>query len=91
MLTCSILTRAAEGPAAEVHDRVPVILPDDVQSAGVDLKQTDGEKALLLAQEKAVTAVEHYRVSPRVNNAKNQGDELIEPSTIPPRWGGTGV
>jgi putative SOS response-associated peptidase YedK len=79
ILTCSILTRAAEGPAAEVHDRMPVILPDEAQSAWIDLKQTDSEKALALAQERAVTAVEHYRVSPRVNNAKNEGAELIEP------------
>jgi len=58
---------------------MPVILPDDFQSAWIDPKQTDGEKALALAQEKAVTAVEHYSVSKRVNNAKNEGAELIEP------------
>ena len=46
-------------------------------------KQTDSEKALALAQEKAVTAVEHFRVSPRVNNAKNQSAELIEPFENP--------
>jgi putative SOS response-associated peptidase YedK len=79
MLTCSILTRAAEGPAAQVHDRMPVILPVEAQSAWIDPKQTDSEKALALAQGKAVTTVEHYRVSPRVNNAKNEGAELIEP------------
>lgn len=79
MLTCSILRRAAEGPAADVHDRMPVILPEEVQSAWVDPKQTDSEKALALAQKEVVTAVEHHPVSPRVNNAKNQGEELIEP------------
>jgi putative SOS response-associated peptidase YedK len=79
MLTCSILTRAAEGPAADVHDRMPVILPDEAQSAWLDTKQTDSEKALVLAQEKAVTAVDHHSVATRVNNSKNQGAELIEP------------
>ena len=77
MLTCSILTRAAEGPAADIHDRMPVILPDDAQSTWIDPKQTDSEKALAL--EKAVTAVEHHPVATRVNNAKNEGAELIEP------------
>jgi putative SOS response-associated peptidase YedK len=38
---------------------------------------------LALAQEKAVTAVEHYPVSTRVNNAKNQGAELAEPFENP--------
>ena len=80
MLTCSILTRAAEGPAADIHDRMPVLLPEEAQSAWVDPKQTDSEKALTLAHEKAVTAVEHYRVSPRVNNSRNEGAELIAPS-----------
>jgi putative SOS response-associated peptidase YedK len=80
MLTCSILTRAAEGPAAAVHDRMPVILPDEVQSAWIDPELTDGKEALALAQEKAVTALEHYLVSMRVNNAKNEGPELIAPA-----------
>lgn len=79
MLTCSILTRAAEGAAADVHDRMPVILPDDAESGWLDPTQTDSEKALALVQEKAVRAVEHHPVSTRVNNAKNQGAELIEP------------
>jgi hypothetical protein len=38
----------------------------------VDPRQTDSEKALALAQEKAMTALEHYPVRTRVNNAKNE-------------------
>jgi putative SOS response-associated peptidase YedK len=83
MLTCSILTRASEGPAADVHDRMPVILPDEAQSAWIDPKQTNSEKALALAQEKAVTAVQHHPVATRVNNAKNKGADLIEPFENP--------
>jgi len=48
-----------------------------------DPKQTDSEKVLALAREKTVTALEHYPVSPRVNNAKNQSAELIEPFENP--------
>jgi len=62
-LTCSILTRTAEGPAADVHDRMPVILPDDVHSAWIDPKETDGMEALALAHETAVNTVEHHRVN----------------------------
>jgi putative SOS response-associated peptidase YedK len=61
---------------------MPVILPDEAQFAWIDPKQTDSEKALAMAEENAVTAVEHYRVNPRVNNAKNQGAELIEPTNL---------
>jgi putative SOS response-associated peptidase YedK len=72
MLTCSILTRR-RGPAADVHRRMPVILPVEAQPAWVDPRQTGSEKALALAQEKAVPALQHYPVSTRVNNAKNEG------------------
>jgi putative SOS response-associated peptidase YedK len=61
------------GPGADVHDRMPVILPEEAQPAWVDPRQTGSEKALALAQEKAVTALQHYPVSTRVNNAKNEG------------------
>ena len=78
-----MLTRAAEGPAADVHDCMPMILPEDVQSAWIGPKQTEGKEALALAHEKAITTVEHYPVARRVNNAKNQGAELIEPFENP--------
>ena len=79
MLTCSILTRAAEGPAADVHDRMPVILPQPAHSTWLDPEQTDAGKVLGIAREVAVTQVEFYAVNQRVNNAKNQGAELVEP------------
>jgi putative SOS response-associated peptidase YedK len=44
-----------------------------------DVAQIDGKAALAEAMVRAVTALEHYPVSPRVNNAKNQGADLIEP------------
>ena len=48
------------------------LLFDDLS---IDPTQTNSEKALALAHEKAVTAVEHHPVATRVNNAKNQGAE----------------
>jgi len=41
------------------------------------------EKVSALAREKTVTALEHYPVSTRVNNPKNQGEALIEPFENP--------
>ena len=43
----------------------------------------DSEKVLALARENAVTAVDHHPVSTRVNNAKGQSAELIEPFENP--------
>ena len=77
--TCSILTRDAVGPAAEIHIRMPIALPKDVQSAWLDPALTDAAKAIELARERAVTEFVHRPVNPRVNNAKNEGADLIEP------------
>jgi putative SOS response-associated peptidase YedK len=76
--TCSILTQEAVGPAVEVHSRMPVVLPKYAEAAWLDAALTDATKAIELARLHAVTALEHYPVSARVNNAKNEDAELIE-------------
>ena len=81
--TAAIITRAAKGPAAEVHERMPLILPKDAEAAWMDSNQTDGQAALDSAQAAAVTAVVHHAVSTRVNNSKSAGAELIEPFKDP--------
>jgi putative SOS response-associated peptidase YedK len=76
-LTCALLTKAAEGPAAEVRDRMPVVLPDAAHAGWLDpgLKDaSDYARAHALARE-----FTHTLVSKRVNNARNEGAELIEP------------
>ena len=83
ILTSSIITRAAEGPAAGVHTRWPFILPKEAEAVWLDSKQTDGQAALDLAQGAAVTAVVHHPVSSRVNNSKSSGADLIEPFPNP--------
>ena len=83
ILTAAIITRAAEGPAADVHTRMPLILPKEAEAAWMDSKQTDGQAALDLAQQTAVTAFVRHAVSSRVNNSKSAGAELIEPFENP--------
>ena len=52
-------------------------------TAWLDPEQTDAGKVLKIAREVAVTQVEFYPVSKLVNNAKNQGADLIEPINLP--------
>ncbi|MGD9953104.1 MAG: SOS response-associated peptidase [Burkholderiales bacterium] len=76
-LTCALLTRAAEGPAAGVHDRMPVVLRDEALEGWLDPALKD---ATAFAREHALAReLIHYPVSKRVNNARNEGPELIEP------------
>jgi putative SOS response-associated peptidase YedK len=76
--TCAILTRAASAPVADVHDRMPVVLPDELLlrwvRADVD-KAEDVAGMVGLAQ----SSFEHYAVSPRLNSAKTDDPELIAP------------
>ncbi len=81
--SCSILTKEAEGAAADVHTRMPVILPQPAHAAWLDHDQTDAGKVLELAREVAVTGVEFFPVSTRVNYSKNEGAELLEPFPNP--------
>lgn len=77
-LSCAILTKAAEGPVAEVHDRMPVVLPDEAHAGWLDPSLKDAtEYARAQALSREFT---HYAVSKRVNNARNEGPELIEPA-----------
>jgi putative SOS response-associated peptidase YedK len=81
--TCAILTRDAAGPAADVHSRMPVVLPKDAEAAWLDPALTDATAAIGLAREFSVTEFVHYPVNPRVNNARIDGAELIEPVENP--------
>jgi putative SOS response-associated peptidase YedK len=83
LVSAAIVTRAAKGPAADVHTRMPLILPKKAEHAWLDREQTDGAKALEIANEVAVIDVVHHAVSSRVNNSKNLGAELIEPFPNP--------
>ncbi|MEO8006141.1 MAG: SOS response-associated peptidase [Betaproteobacteria bacterium] len=68
IFTTAIVTRAAEGPAAEIHTRMPLILPKDAEAAWLNRRQTDGETALREARTAAVTNVLHHAAGSRGNH-----------------------
>ena len=76
--TCTILTRDAVGPAAEIHTRMPIALPKDAEGAWLYPALTDAAVAIEFARECAVTEFIYHPVNPRVNNARNEDAELIE-------------
>ncbi len=79
-LSCAILTTQALGPVAEVHERMPVVLPEADHGAWLEPAMHDAAVATAMALEPmAPEEFEHYPVSRRVNNARNQGPDLIEP------------
>lgn len=79
LLTCAILTRQASESAAEVHERMPVVLPIDAQAEWLDPNVTDATKVAEIIDRRAISDVRHYLVSPRLNSAKTDEEEFVKP------------
>lgn len=77
--TFAILTMAAAPSVAEIHNRMPVVLPRERWEAWADPAQQDGAAAVKMAMEAAVVRFEHDRVSTYINSPKNQGAQCIAP------------
>jgi putative SOS response-associated peptidase YedK len=77
LLSCAILTRDASPSVADVHDRMPVVLPDEllVRWARADVQRAEDVAGMVkLAQ----SDFEHYAVSARLNSAKDDRADMIE-------------
>jgi putative SOS response-associated peptidase YedK len=76
--TCSIITTTANDRMAELHDRMPVMLPRSAWDTWLDPDQHDTEllgKLLVPAPPELIT---FHAVSTEVNNARNKGEHLVD-------------
>jgi putative SOS response-associated peptidase YedK len=76
-LTCTIITTAAVGELARIHDRMPVMVARADWTAWLDPESSAGE-AILTSGASGVE-LEAYPVSVAVNSVRNNGPELISP------------
>lgn len=80
-LGCAIITGPAQGSAAEVHDRMPLILNDESLQAWLDPDLTDRETIRGVTQHLDAELIEHWSVSRAVNKPQEgQSAELINPA-----------
>jgi putative SOS response-associated peptidase YedK len=77
--SCAIVTTAAAASVAQIHDRMPVILPPALHAQWLDGASQSVEKLEPLLQPCHAPLLTCHPVSLRVNNARNQGADLIEP------------
>ncbi|WP_248518296.1 SOS response-associated peptidase [Salinarchaeum laminariae] len=75
--TVAILTTAAAGPVAEIHDRMPVIFPPDREREWLDADDEERRAELLRPFE--APGFRAYRVSTAVNDPGNDEPALVEP------------
>lgn len=76
--TCAIITSPAEGALAEIHDRMPLLLPRDAWSHWLDPAVTDPKDLLKPWDEVRGEHLELRPVATKVNKVDNVGPELIE-------------
>ena len=77
--SCTIITTEANEMMAPIHDRMPVILPEEAEAAWINLEIDDREMLQAFIRPFPAASLEAYEVSSEVNAARNQGAELIEP------------
>ena len=82
LYTCCVITTDANAAMAPIHDRMPVLLHPSQFDAWLDPQNEDidGLKAMLVPAPPEAVVV--YPVDPAVNQARNEGAQLIEP--LPP-------
>lgn len=82
LLSCTVITTDAVGELAQIHDRMPLILPEADWDAWLNPDAPlDPE---LLARPPDVHGIELRQVSKLVNSIRNNGPELLEPAEPEP-------
>ena len=77
--SCSIITTRANALIDPIHDRMPVILSQELESDWLDIDNTDTGllREILIPFDPGL--MKCYPVSQAVNSTKNQGEDLIAP------------
>ncbi len=78
LVTCAVVTTDAVGPLAQIHDRMPLILPAPAWAAWLDPDSDDPSPLLAPPPAQLVDALELRPVSTAVNNVRRDGPELVE-------------
>lgn len=78
LLTCSIITTAANAVVAPVHDRMPVVLATDDWDEWLADMEGEVHELERLLRPAPDDLLELWPVSPRVNSARNDDPSLLE-------------
>jgi putative SOS response-associated peptidase YedK len=80
--SCSIIVTKPNAMIASFHDRMPVVLEPRDYALWLDRGVTDPALLAPLLGPAADDALAMHRVSTRVNNARNEGPDLIAPLDV---------
>jgi putative SOS response-associated peptidase YedK len=78
--TCTIITGEPNELVAQIHPRMPVIIPERHHAAWIGETNNGNLKALLIPY--PADQMRMWEISPRVNSPKNDDPLLLEPFTV---------
>jgi len=86
-VSCAVVTQPADEGLAWLHDRMPVRIARDCWDAWLDPSNTDVDAVMRLLHEPVTVPLRARPVGMRVNNARNDGPDLIDilPGEIQPQ------
>jgi putative SOS response-associated peptidase YedK len=79
LTTCAIVTTESRGALAEIHDRMPLVLPRSGWGRWLDPAERDPSDLLQAWDEARGEHLELRPVSTEVNDSTHEGPQLIEP------------
>jgi len=80
---CTIVTEPPNEALARVHDRMPVVLPEDAARAWLSATELPPEEALALLKPLPNDVLVFHPVARDVGNVRNDRPELIDPVAEP--------
>jgi putative SOS response-associated peptidase YedK len=80
--TFTIVTTSPNDALADLHDRMPVIVPDDAWARWLDPAPAEPGELMGLLQPTDEIALRIHAVSRAVNDVRNDGPALIEPLIV---------
>lgn len=81
--TFTIITTTPNDAMVDLHDRMPVILPDDAWARWLDPAPADPGELIGLLQPTDAVALRIYAVNREVNDVRRDGPSLVEPLIEP--------
>jgi len=79
VLSCTIITTQPNELMATIHNRMPVILPEEAYPIWLESSEADPQQLTGLLKPYPAEQMQAYPVSPLVNSPKNDLPELIRP------------
>ncbi|MBB5906493.1 putative SOS response-associated peptidase YedK [Actinoalloteichus hymeniacidonis] len=84
LVTAAVVTTDAVGESADIHHRMPLLLPQDSWGDWLDPASPASPDLLAAPDPELIAGIRVYPVSPAVNNMRNNGPELMERIEIVP-------